>query len=417
MASLYKRGEWFWIAYYANGQHVQKSLGTTNERVAKEKKKRIEYELSIGELQAASRLPIRMVLQRFCEHLQATRTFKSCKNDVSRLRVFFGPICEALEPGLPGGWSKTKTPKRLTDQYAHAHVKVAILEDVSPTMINQFISARIRDDGWSPKTANSMRQVLHRLFVYATKHLGFRARDRRYPNPADGVERQHEAAPEIRFLSLEQVEQQLEALTPNPLMHAMVAIYIYAGLRREETIWLTREDVNLETRLIHVRAKTIEGDFWQPKTKRNRVVPISSALLEILRTYEPPAGPIWFFPSPTGTRWHPDNFSQDLRAANAACGLSWSCLDFRHTFGSHLAQRGESLYKIATLMGNSPEICRRHYAALVPEAMHDSVEFTDRDRPPDQTARLLQEVLAQLHGNESADNGQPKLRIVRDEAG
>jgi hypothetical protein len=118
MASLYKRGEWFWIAYYANGEHVQKSLGTNNERIAKEKQKRIEYELSIGELQAASRLPIRTVLQKFCEHLQVTRTFKSCKNDVSRLRVFFGPICEALELGLPGGWSKTETPKRPVDQYA-----------------------------------------------------------------------------------------------------------------------------------------------------------------------------------------------------------------------------------------------------------------------------------------------------------
>ena len=37
--------------------------------------------------------------------------------------------------------------------------------------------------------------------------------------------------------------------------------------------------------------------------------------------------------------------------------------------------KGVSLYKIATLMGNSPEICRRHYAALVPEAMGDAVEF------------------------------------------
>lgn len=32
------------------------------------------------------------------------------------------------------------------------------------------------------------------------------------------------------------------------------------------------------------------------------------------------------------------------------------------------AMKGESLYKISALMGNSPEICRRHYAALVPEA-------------------------------------------------
>lgn len=37
--------------------------------------------------------------------------------------------------------------------------------------------------------------------------------------------------------------------------------------------------------------------------------------------------------------------------------------------------KGESLYKISAVMGHSPEICRKHYAALVPEAMSESVEF------------------------------------------
>ena len=61
-------------------------------------------------------------------------------------------------------------------------------------------------------------------------------------------------------------------------------------------------------------------------------------------------------------------------------------MDFRHTFGSQLAQKGESLYKISELMGNSPEICRRHYAALTPERMRDTVEFEQRPTPP--TLRL-----------------------------
>ena len=86
----------------------------------------------------------------------------------------------------------------------------------------------------------------------------------------------------------------------------------------------------------------------------------------------------WLFPSPNGTRWHPDNFSADLRAANREAGLVWSSLDYRHTFGSQLAQAGVSLLQIATLMGNSPEICRWHYAALAPEAKGSVVEFGGR---------------------------------------
>ena len=143
--------------------------------------------------------------------------------------------------------------------------------------------------------------------------------------------------------------------------------------------YVTVDDIDLAAKpcgLIRVRSKTVEGEFWQPKTKVNRVVPVSRALRAILDTYRPrlTAGR-WMFPSPDGKRWDPDNFSADLRDVNAAARLPWGCLDFRHTFGSQLAMKGESLFKISALMGNSPEICRRHYAALVPEQMTDSVEF------------------------------------------
>jgi len=42
------------------------------------------------------------------------------------------------------------------------------------------------------------------------------------------------AAPQIRFLSLEQIDQQFEALKEHPVLRTLVAVYIYAGLRREE---------------------------------------------------------------------------------------------------------------------------------------------------------------------------------------
>jgi integrase len=107
-------------------------------------------------------------------------------------------------------------------------------------------------------------------------------------------------------------------------------------------------------------------------------VPVSSTLRLYLDKWRLKAGEgTWLFPSPAGLRWDADNFSSDLRAANDKAKLAWGCLDFRHTFGSQLAMKGESLYKISTLMGNSPEICRRHYAALIPEALGDSVEFED----------------------------------------
>lgn len=183
-------------------------------------------------------------------------------------------------------------------------------------------------------------------------------------NPAAGVRKYKEPAPEIRFLTLEQVEAQLNALVDDLQLQVMVAVLIYAGLRREELLWLTHDDVDWATwkhGTLRIRAKTVGEESWQPKTKVNRGVPLSSQLRLYLDKWRLKGrrGP-WLFPNGVGGRMDPDNFSRDLRAANAAKGLAWTNLHFRHTFGSLLAIKGESLFKIATLMGNSPETRGTH---------------------------------------------------------
>ena len=416
MACLYKRKENYWISYYIEGRQIQKSLRTSNQKVALAKKRRIEYEGSLGDLNVASQLRVPIVLEAFCKYLEATRTHKSFKNDFSRLRAFFGPICESLKPCPPGIKRGLASRKSGKDKYAHAHVQAELIEDISSQTINRFLADRIKLDSWAPKTVNLMREILHRFFSYAIKHHGFCSRDRRYPTPVACVERMREPAPQIRFLSLEEILEQLEVLMECPVIHAMTATYIYAGLRREEALWLTPNDIDMKARLLRVRAKTIKDESWQPKTKRNRVIPISTDLFEILKMYKPPIRCTWSFPSPTGKRWDPDNFSQDLRKINRAAGLDWSCLDFRHTFGSHLAQKGESLYKIAELMGNSPAICRKHYAALVPEKMTDVVEFSIQNQmkpKDDDTKRMLTDILNKLKGEGEGDHDPPHLRLVR----
>ncbi len=390
---------------------MQHALDKTNERIARDKKRQIEYELSTGTLPTISRLPLAAVIEDFCQHLKARSPHKAGRTDFGRLRCFFGPICESLHLGTRGGQSKKPSP----DKYAHAHLRVELFEDITPEMINRFISARLRESAWAAKTANSHREILHRLFAFAIKHHGFCSRDRRYPNPAAAVERQSEPAPEIRFLKLDEVDEQLHILEDHPTLRVLVATYIYAGLRREEALWLTHEDVALEQLMIRVRAKTIDGEYWQPKTRRNRAAPISEPLLAILRAYEPPHRSIWFFPSPAGKRWNPDNLSQDLRAINRKHDLDWSCLDYRHTFGSQLAQKGESLYKIATLMGNSPGICQRHCAALIPKAMHETVEFvrTEPQASKDpETKALLEQILQKLEEKQPVEPQKPRLRMV-----
>lgn len=79
-------------------------------------------------------------------------------------------------------------------------------------------------------------------------------------NPAATVDRYKEPAPEIRHLTLAQIDEQLTALAHYPQIQTMVATLIYAGLRRAELLWLTRDDVKLPKGtpgLIHVRDRIV----------------------------------------------------------------------------------------------------------------------------------------------------------------
>ena len=48
MASIYKRGKIRWAHYYVNGKSVNRSLRTTNERLARDRKKKPEAAGVVG---------------------------------------------------------------------------------------------------------------------------------------------------------------------------------------------------------------------------------------------------------------------------------------------------------------------------------------------------------------------------------
>jgi hypothetical protein len=59
------------------------------------------------------------------------------------------------------------------------------------------------------------------------------------------VDRYKERASEIRYLTLPQIDEQLNGLTDAPQLQTMVATLIYAGLRREELLWLCTGDLEI----------------------------------------------------------------------------------------------------------------------------------------------------------------------------
>jgi integrase len=359
-----QKNSWYISYYDEQGRRRRISTGTNNRKAAAEKCRQFERDMLNGAvdfhrqvsdalqdpvrrdtllaaLDRGTPVTLRTALDEYDTQAFSYKRPKTITNDRGRLEAFFKEV--------PLQW----------------------VSDLTTKAINEYIARRVVKDGWVPTTVLRLREILHAFYEFARKNGYVKI------NPVSNVPRPRIHDRDIRFLDLKQIGGALEAAADTPL-EAVVATAIYAGLRREEICWLTVGDIDVseEHPMIRVRAKTVGDESWMPKTKKNRTVPVSKALRPYLARQALKAKKeTWFFHTTEKCRWDPDNLSHHLSDLLDKKNLAWNFLDFRHTFGSQLAQKGVSLYKISELMGNSPEIARRHYARLLPENMHAEVEF------------------------------------------
>lgn len=147
-------------------------------------------------------------------------------------------------------------------------------------------------------------------------------------------------------LSKQEVKQILEA--PTNIKHKAMLSLIYAcGLRRNELLNLKISDIDSKRRLILIR---------QSKGKKDRVVPISDKIIEMLRNYYKTYKPkTWLFEGQfSGTQYSEKSLQSVLKQAifkaniNKPVTLHW----LRHSYATHLLESGTDLRYIQELLGH-----------------------------------------------------------------
>jgi len=432
-----QRGRVWWIQYREGGRRVRESLHTTNRKLAEELRLRREKEVvlrrfgaapppspvvSVAPPPPASGAPLVVQAVPDLGGLTGGVGTVAVSNGVAFLMLTGSggvPVAVALAnggalpvlaaraiapppdpsvPALPAPAAVAVEPERTLDQVraeyeawsaARKRAKTVMndtkrldeffatvpgkgLREIRTADVERFLTKKATG-GSKPATLARHREILHALWSWAKRQ------DYVPDNVVTAIPRVRIPESDPVFLSLPQIDE-LMAAVAGTKVEATVAIAVFAGLRREELCWLTWDDVEFDTSppMLRVRAKTIGGESWQTKTKRDRRVPISPRLLEVLlrhREQRQRKDVPWLLPSPLGCRQDPDNLSREIRPVLKRAKLPWNLLTLRHTFGSQLARKGVSLLKIAKLMGNSPTIAARHYINLVPEEMANEVAF------------------------------------------
>ena len=231
MASLKKRGDSYYVQYYLPGKIQRRvNLHTDSFQIAKEKLRRFESAQASGGLVALpTRTPLDEIVNAYVQHIRTIKKPKSAQTDIYYLRDLFGPICEALKitSRKISAKAKKRPPKPGQDRrFTATVIETPYFEQITTAQISTFISGRTQSRGLAPKTANRYREILVRLFNWAADQRGLTLPGG--VNPAVKVERYKESAPQIRFLTLSQVEGQLDLLKDEPKLQAMVAVYIFA---------------------------------------------------------------------------------------------------------------------------------------------------------------------------------------------
>ena len=148
-------------------------------------------------------------------------------------------------------------------------------------------------------------------------------------------------------LSKNEVKSILEA--PTNLKHRAMLSLIYAcGLRRSELLNLTLKDILSDRNLLFIR---------QSKGKKDRVVPISIKLIEILRDYYKAFKPkTWLFEGQEVGKKYSERsiqlvLNQAVEKAKIVKPVSLHWL--RHSYATHLLESGTDLRYIQELLGHS----------------------------------------------------------------
>lgn len=220
-------------------------------------------------------------------------------------------------------------------------------------------------------TRNTFRRRLSAVFSYA-KGKKWLAENPFVGGKKSEVRRIDEPRKKVRILSNAQVQKLLDLASDECL--PFWAIAIFAGLRPESEICrLQWSDIDFDQKVIVVDGDSSEVE--ETKTGR-RVVKMADNLITWLRRFADRKGPV----APQGDTWR--KLRKDKRKAGFGTPGSeteqertegvvlrqWTEDLTRHTYGSnHLAHHGD-IGVTATQMGNSPEIVRQRYLALVKPA-------------------------------------------------
>jgi len=233
----------------------------------------------------------------------------------------------------------------------------APLAEIDVPLIESFIYAKL-DEGKAPKSIRNYLGLLHSILDYGVK------RGLCPTNAVTLVEKpRSHRDPDIRFLTLDELEAILDATPKTPLGRLDRLVFLTAamtGMRRGEVVAVRWQDIDWHARLIRVRRNFTRGQFGTPKSRRSsRAVPLAERLADELDTHYKKSpfngdADLVFAHPEIGSVLDPSKLRKRFLACARRAGVRPVRFhDLRHTFGTQMAAAGAPLRAIQEWLGHA----------------------------------------------------------------
>lgn len=175
------------------------------------------------------------------------------------------------------------------------------------------------------------------------------------------------------FISEEELNKILGNIK-NEELGRLSTLAFFTGMRLGELTNLKWSEVDLKSRLI-----TITNDkSFSTKSKKDRIVPISKKIIDMLKGKMKEANKSEFVFSKTdGIKFNNDyvskNFKKAVRKTEVDEKIHFHTL--RHSFASRLVQKGVSIYIVMELLGHKDVTTTQIYSHLQPNNFIDVVDL------------------------------------------
>ncbi len=230
--------------------------------------------------------------------------------------------------------------------------KIEEVEIVTGDLVRSFFYEGRTKRQWSPVTFITYLKSLKVFFRWCVKEGCLEK------NPTDDIEKPKLEKKLPPKLTQQEALKILEVVYNYPYdypylryrNHAIFAMFIFAGIRKQELLNLKYTDVDLENLSLFVR---------QGKGNKDRIIPICNKLAETLRRYLVERKrlnktcPEFFASLNHNGGLTLDGFTHLMHLAIDASKIKFSAHKLRHTFATLMLEGGCDIFSLSKMMGHS----------------------------------------------------------------